>query len=93
MAAPKMIHCFLSELLHSSEQWPVYEIPVLITGEELVGSEFFDCRPGVGSAGAVLFCRHWQKIQTPYHRAILLILIISGAFELRFCKKEILDKK
>ena len=53
MAAPKMIHCFLSELLYSSEQWLVYEIPVLITGEEFVGSEFFDCRPGVGSAGAV----------------------------------------
>ena len=84
---------FLSELLYSSEQQSIYEIPVLIMGEELVGSEFFDCRPGVGSAGAVLFCQHWQKNQTPYHRAILLILIISGAFELRFCEKRNIRQK
>ena len=50
-------------------------------------------RPGADNTGAVLFCRHWQNIQTPYRRAILLILIISGAFELRFCEKRNIRQK
>lgn len=62
---------FLSELLYSSEQQSIYEIPVLITGEELVGSEFFDCRPGVGSAGTVFSYENISKV-------LLLVMIFTS---------------